>query len=148
MAEESSGSTGLGPAATVALTVAAAAVGSAIVAIVVDPQVLGGMGGTMNGHRQPLEVFTQVRLFVSTFNVLLLLVLAWSYFAVYRDMPNRFTASLLLFTAALLLYALASNPAIHLLFGFRGGPGLGPFAFLPDLFAAIAVVVLLYQSLQ
>jgi hypothetical protein len=32
--------------------------------------------------------------------------------------------------------------------GADPGDGLGPFTFLPDLFAAIAVVMLLYQSYQ
>lgn len=87
-------------------------------------------------------------MFISTFNVLVLLALLWSYAAVYRDLPNRFTGSLLLVTVALLLYALASNPVVHLLFGYGGTTGLGPFSFLPGLFAAVAVTVLLYQSFR
>ncbi|WP_231727749.1 hypothetical protein [Haloferax profundi] len=52
---------------------------------------------------------------------------------------------MLLFTAALLLYALTSSPLLSLLLGFRGS-GLGPFTFLPDLFAAVAITFLTYQS--
>lgn len=139
---------GMSPLVKVLLIVTGSAVISALVALLVDPVVLTPMGHGMGHGGVGFEPVTDVRLFISTFNVLLLLVLAWSYLAVYRDLPNRFTLSLLLFTAALLLYALASNPVVHLVFGFRGGPGLGPFAFLPDLFAAVAVTVLLYQSFQ
>lgn len=139
---------GMEPATKVGVLVGVAAVISGLVAILLDPQLVGGMGRGMGQRTHAFELVTEVRLFLSTFNVLLLVVLAWSYLMIYRDLPNRFTFSLLLFTVALLLYAVVSNPAIHLLFGYRGGPGLGPFAFLPDLFAAVAVTVLLYQSFQ
>lgn len=139
---------GMEPATKVGVIVGVAAVISGLVALLVDPQLVGGMGREMGQRTYAFELVTEVRLFLSTFNILLLVVLAWSYLMVYRDLPNRFTFSLLLFTVALLLYAVVSNPAIHLLFGYRGGPGLGPFAFLPDLFAAVAVTVLLYQSFQ
>ncbi len=138
----------LEPMTKVGAIVGTAAIISAVIALLIEPQLVSGMGRGMGQGMQSFELVTELRLFLSTFNVLLLLVLAWSYLLVYRDLPNRFTFSLLLFTVALLLYAVASNPAIHLLFGFRGGPTLGPFAFLPDLFAAVAVTVLLYQSFQ
>ena len=131
----------------VAFVVTGAVLVSALVSIFVDPHVRGpGMGPGMIG--QEAALFVQIRLFVSTFNVLVLLALTASYLRLYRDLPTRFTASLLLFSLALLLYALSASPAIQLLFGFRGGTGLGPFTFLPDLFASVAVVVLLYQSYQ
>lgn len=144
----------LGPGAKVGLIVAAAAAVSALVTIFVDPQTIGqmgrGMGPGMGPGRDPDPAtlqFENVQLFLSTFNVILLSILAGTYVQLYRQLPNRFTFSLILFSVALLLYALASNPAVHLLFGYRG-TGLGPFVFLPDLFAAVAVTVLLYQSYQ
>lgn len=96
-----------------------------------------------------LETFVRVKLLVSTFTSVILVVLVADYAALYRDLPNPFTRSLLLFALALLLYALAANPVVWLLVGFRrglAGVGLGPFVFLPDLFAAVAVVALLSQS--
>lgn len=145
---------GSSPAAKVGLIVAGAAAISALVTLLVDPQTIGQMGrgmgrGMATGMEQdpsPAQ-FGNVQLFLSTFNVILLAVLAGTYVQLYRQLPNRFTFSLILFSIALLLYALASNPAVHLLFGYRGS-GLGPFVFLPDLFAAVAVTVLLYQSYQ
>jgi hypothetical protein len=93
-----------------------------------------------------MEAVLRIKLFVTTLNVVILLALLWNYVAVYRDMPNRFTLSLLLVTAALLLYAVSSNPLLPLLLGFRHGTTLGPFVFIPDVFASVAAVVLLYQS--
>lgn len=104
-----------------------------------------GAGGTMG---TPFEPLVLVKVFLATFNLVVLLALGWSYLSLYRDLPNRFTGSLLLVTGALFLYALASNPVVSLVFGYRGDIGLGPFTFLPDLFAAVAVTVLLYQSYQ
>ena len=132
----------------VGVIVGAVAIVSGLVALFFDPALVSSMGRGMEQGMHSFELVTEVRLFLSTFNVLLLVALAWSYLMVYRDLPNQFTLSLLLFTVALLLYAVASNPLIHVLFGYRGGPTLGPFAFLPDLFAAVAVTVLLYQSFQ
>ncbi|MFB6129974.1 MAG: hypothetical protein ABEJ28_04030 [Salinigranum sp.] len=136
----------------VAVTVVAVAL-SALVALFVDlpfgPGGGPGMGPGMGPGQamgSPFGPLVQAKVFLSTFNLIVLLALGWSYLSLYRELPNGFTASLLVVTAALFLYALSSNPVIPRLFGFRGGPGLGPFTFLPDLFAAVAVVLLLYQS--
>jgi hypothetical protein len=139
----------LSPLGTLLAVVGGATVLAAIAAVLVDPVVVRPMGmGRGMGREATTAPFREVRVFISTFNVLIILALVWSYLSVYRDLPNRFTGSLLLVTGALLLYALASNPVVHLLFGFGGNTTLGPFAFLPDLFAAVAVSALLYQSLQ
>lgn len=104
------------------------------------------VGLPVHGPPIGMETVIRVKIFVTTLNVVVLLALLWNYLTVYRDMPNRFTLSLLLFTASLLLYGLSSNPLFQLAFGFRHGGTLGPFVFLPDIFASIAAVVLLYQS--
>lgn len=107
---------------------------------------LSNVGLPTHGPPVDIETIVRIKLFVTTLNVVVLLALLWNYITVYRDMPNRFTLSLLLFTVALLLYAVSSNPLLPLVLGFRHGTALGPFVFLPDVFASIAVVVLLYQS--
>ena len=99
----------------------------------------------IDGHRQ-LAFVLSVKLFVSTFNVAVLVALVATYASIYRDIPNPFTLSLILFSVALLLYAVTSNPAIQILAGVRPTPQLGVFTFLPDLFAGVAVIALLYQS--
>lgn len=112
----------------------------ALVATLVVPVLLG------RDIRPRLAFFLQVKLLVSTFNVVLLVALAYNYVRVYRDLPNPFTMSLVVFTVSLLLYAVTSNPLAAIVFGFRPQVSIGAFTFLPDLFAAVAVVVLLYQS--
>lgn len=102
--------------------------------------------GARLGRQPQLAFLLSAKLFVSTFNVVVLLALVATYVSIYRDIPNQFTLSLLLFCLALLLYALTSNPLVQIYLGFRGGVQLGFFTFLPDVFAALAVVALLYQS--
>ncbi len=99
-------------------------------------------------YRMYFEIFLGIKVFVSSFTLILLAVLLWNYLSIYWEMPNRFTLGLLIFSFALLLYAVFSNPFIPLILGFKHGVGLGPFTFLPDLFAAVAVTILLYQSYE
>lgn len=93
-----------------------------------------------------LETVLRVKVFISTLNVVLIGALLLNYVSIYRDIPNKFTLSLIIFSMALLLYAISSNPLIQVVLGFRGGVGLGPFTFLSDLFASVAIITLLYQS--
>lgn len=100
------------------------------------------------GKRPDFELFLFIKVFVSTLNIVLLIILLWNYLSIYREIPNRFTLSLMIFSLALLLYALSSNPMMTQLMGFRHGVGLGPFTFLPDIFASVAVVILLDMSYE
>lgn len=93
-----------------------------------------------------LVFLIQVKLFVTTFNLVLLLALTGSYLSLYRDLPNKYTRSMLILSVALLLYALTANPYIPYFFGFNPKPGLGPFVFLSDGFIGVAIVILFYQS--
>lgn len=86
-----------------------------------------------------------MRRFISTDTIVLRTGLAGTYARLYRDLPNRFTLSLLAFTAGLLLYALTSSPLLTLTLGYRRS-GLGPFTVLPDRFAAVAVTFLFSES--
>jgi hypothetical protein len=93
-----------------------------------------------------VELLIRMEVFFTTLNLVLLLTLAVIYVRLYRDLPNKYTASLLVLSLALLLYAFTSNPLIHDVLGFRPRPNIGPFVFLPDLFVGVAIVILLYQS--
>ncbi|GAD53584.1 hypothetical protein MBEHAL_2344 [Halarchaeum acidiphilum MH1-52-1] len=93
-----------------------------------------------------VATFVRVQFAVSTFNLVLLACLVVAYVQIYRDLPNKYTLSLLLTSVSLLLYAFSSNPLVPLAFGFPPLTGLGPFTFLPNLFVGAAVVVLFYQS--
>ncbi|MFB6267386.1 MAG: hypothetical protein ABEI31_06985 [Halodesulfurarchaeum sp.] len=87
-----------------------------------------------------------IEIVVSTFNVLFMLVLAGVYYQLYRELPNKYTVSLLVLGIALLLYGFTGHPLVHLLFGFVPRVNVGAFTFLPDLFVSAGIIVLFYQS--
>ncbi len=106
-----------------------------------------GLGKHLGMFRD-LQNLIKIKIFISTLNIILIGALLWNYTKIYKNMPNKFTLSLIIFSISLLLYAISSNPLIHVILGFRGGPGLGPFTFLPDLFATAAIITLLHQTLK
>jgi len=97
--------------------------------------------------RGDIELFYTAKTVVSTVNATLLVFLLITYIDIYRKTQSEFTIGLIIFSMVLLLYALASNPLIHWIFGFRA-LGLGPFAMLPDLFTCIALAVLIYLTFK
>jgi hypothetical protein len=92
-----------------------------------------------------IEFFYTAKTVVSTVNVTLSIFLLLIYVNIYRKTQSEFTIGLIIFSAVFLLNALASNPLVIWVFGFRPF-GLGPFALLPDLFTFGALAVLLYLS--
>ena len=98
------------------------------------------------GPNDWVRTLVRVEFTVTTVNFLLLAFLTWSYIDIYRELPNKYTRSLVLLSVSLLFYAFTSNPLVHVLFGFAPRPNIGPFAFVPDLFVGVAIVVLIYQS--
>jgi len=94
-----------------------------------------------------IEFFYVAKTVVSTINIVLLVSLLIIYADIYVKTRAEFTIGLMIFSAALLLYAIASNPMVVSIFGFRMF-GLGPFALLPDLFTFAALMALLYLSVR
>jgi hypothetical protein len=94
-----------------------------------------------------IEFFYTAQTVVSTINVTLSVFLLLTYISIYRKTRSEFTIGLVIFSMVFLLNALASNPLVMWAFGFRAF-GLGPFALLPDLFALVALGVLLYLSVR
>ncbi|MCX8205028.1 MAG: hypothetical protein N3H31_05205 [Candidatus Nezhaarchaeota archaeon] len=94
-----------------------------------------------------VEFFYIANAVVSTLNAALLAILLVIYIDVYRRTKSDFTIGLVVFSVALFLYALTSNPLLALAFGFRP-LGLGPFVLLPSLFTLAAIVILLYLSIK
>jgi hypothetical protein len=94
-----------------------------------------------------IEFFYTAKTVVSMINATLLVFLLLTYIDIYRKTRSEFTIGLTIFSGVLLLNALASNPLVIWIFGFRP-VGLGPFAFLPDLFTFGALVILLYLSVK
>jgi hypothetical protein len=94
-----------------------------------------------------IEVYYSVKTLISTVNAAILIFLFISYIDIYIRTKSEFTVWLIIFSIILLLNALASNPLVHLIFGFHAF-GLGPFAMLPDLFTLGALAVLLYMTVK
>jgi len=94
-----------------------------------------------------LEYFYTIKVVVSSVNVTLVLILLFTYIDIYRRTKSSFTIGLIIFSIILLLYTVTSNPILQWPFGFRAF-GLGPFAMLPDLFACVALSVLVYLSVK
>lgn len=99
------------------------------------------------GNPADIELFYVARTVISTINVALLIVLVINYAGIYLKLRSEFTIGLLIIAIAFLIKDLTSSPLVVGAFGF-GLFGLGPFAFLPDLFELIALSALLYLSIK
>jgi hypothetical protein len=92
-----------------------------------------------------LRMYFMVRGIISTVNAGLVIFLLLTYVQIYLKTRAKFTMGLIIFTIALLLYAVTSNPLLHIMFGPYS---LGFFQALPELFTTIAVVIMLYLSMK
>ncbi len=93
------------------------------------------------------EFYYIAKTVISSVNVTLIIILLATYVSLYKKTRSEFVIGLILFALIFLLYALVSNPIMQFVFGFQAF-GLGPFAMLPDLFASLALGVLLYLTLE
>ena len=94
-----------------------------------------------------LEFYYFARTVFSTINIVLLIVLIINYASIFIKTKSEFTVGLLLFAAFFLMKDIAWSPFVVSIAGFNVF-GLGPFAFLPDLFELVALSVLLYLSIK
>jgi len=126
--------------------IVAAAVMVGILAYVIASRSGFTVGRGMGQHQAgDLEIYYMIKAVLASVNAFMLIVLSSFYWKVYRDTGLEFSLGLVIFSFALLLYSLVSNPLLVGLMGFRGS-GLGPFAMLPDLFTCIASFTLLIIS--
>jgi hypothetical protein len=91
------------------------------------------------------DLFILTKTFMSFFTAAILLGVVATYLRLYRALPNRFTRTLLVITVSLLLYAIWANPVVWVVFGVEP-TGIGLFTVLPDVFTALAAIMLLQQS--
>jgi hypothetical protein len=94
-----------------------------------------------------IELYYIIKTIISAINITILIFLLITYIGIYRKTKSEFTIGLIIFSMILLLNVLASSPFVIQGFGFRL-LGLGPFAMLPDLFTCIALIILLYLSVE
>jgi len=93
------------------------------------------------------ELYYTARTILSTINIVLTVILIFNYASLYHKTKSEFTIGLLLFATFFLIKDIAWSPFVIGLAGF-GIFGLGPFAFLPDLFEMAALLVLFYLSVK
>lgn len=93
------------------------------------------------------EYFYVVFSIISTINIALLIIVLITYLNIYSKTHSSFTVGLIIFALAFLVKDILASPFVIGLFSFRAY-GLGPFAFLPDLFEMAALSVLLYLSIK
>ena len=105
--------------------------------------------GTRSSRINPadIELYYVARTVFSSINIVLLIVLIINYLSIYLKTKSEFTIGQMFFSAFLLIKDLTWSPFVIGWFGF-GLFGLGPFAFLPDLFELVALSVLLYMSVE
>ncbi len=101
----------------------------------------------VNSPAGDFELYYMARTILSTVNIVLTAVLIFNYVNIYVKTKSEFTFGLLLFAVMLLIKDITLNPIIIGLGGFFVY-GLGPFAFLPDLFEMTALLVLFYLSVK
>jgi hypothetical protein len=94
-----------------------------------------------------LDFYYVARTIFSTLNIVLLVVLIINYVSIYLKTHSEFTIGLTLFAVFFLIKDIAWSPFVVHLAGFDVF-GLGPFAFLPDLFELIGLSMLLYLTVR
>jgi hypothetical protein len=94
-----------------------------------------------------IELYYIARTVFSTINIVLTLVLIANYVSIYLKTKSQFTIGLTLFASFFLIKDITWSPFVIGFAGF-GTFGLGPFAFLPDLFEMAALLVLFYLSVR
>jgi hypothetical protein len=93
------------------------------------------------------ELYYMARTILSTINIVLTVILIFNYASIYHKTKSQFSIGLVLFATFFLIKDVAWSPFVIGLAGF-GTFGLGPFAFLPDLFEMSALLVLFYLSVR
>lgn len=97
-------------------------------------------------RRQPFgeEIFFITANFLSLTTFLLSAYLTFVYLKDYLELRSRFTFGILLVIISLMMFALTSNPFVHVLLAVYGVRGI--FPAVPYLFATIALAILAWIS--
>ena len=95
---------------------------------------------------EELQTYFTVKTIVSMMNAGLSAIVLIVYAEIYVKTRAQFTIGLVILSAVLFIYAIASNPLLHAL-SFQVY-GIGLVGALPDLFTTVATVVLLYLSME
>jgi magnesium-transporting ATPase (P-type) len=99
------------------------------------------------GERAPppsANIYFDLMSILSLSMLLLSCYLSYIYLRDYLELKSGFTLGLLTAVIALMMFALTSNPLIHVLFGVYGR--MGAFSLLPYLFATTSLAILCWLS--
>lgn len=92
-----------------------------------------------------LENVVVVKVFFTSFNIILLSILVRDYLKIYKEIPTPMSRGLAIFSVSLLFYAVTSSPIAHVIIGYEA-VRLGFFTFIPDMFVSLAATILMYQN--
>ena len=101
---------------------------------------------TLREFERRIEMFVTGRIVVSSINILLYGYITYFYIRLYMDNKSKFSLGLTALSIALLIYSVTSNPYIMQLTRRRDPLWMGVFNFLPDIFATLAALIMVYLS--
>ncbi|MBI5001730.1 MAG: hypothetical protein HZB92_09470 [Euryarchaeota archaeon] len=93
------------------------------------------------------DIYVRASTLIISANLAVAVVLMVVYVFIYKEVPSKFTLTLLLVMVTLVLYSATSNPLLHAACGFWHA-NTNYLTILPDIFAAVALWALAYVSLE
>ena len=101
---------------------------------------------TLAEFERQIENYITFRIILSNLNMVFYGYLLFMYVQLYNETHSKFSMGLVALSSTLLIYSLLSNPLI--LGFFRGSEHIwfSVFNSLPDIFASVAAVIMIYLS--
>ncbi len=112
--------------------------------VVVDATLPFKKWGPRSETAELMQNLFLVHIALSSAMILLSLYLMFIYLKDYLQLKSKFTLGLLIAVFSFMLFAISTNPALHVFLGVYGSRGL--FTLIPYLFATIALAVLVWVS--
>ncbi len=102
------------------------------------------LGSMLPQVSQGESIFTRIIPFLTVVNVLLIMILLYTYAKAYMKMNSGFTLGILLFISCLLMFVVVSNHTLLRMLNFDKGSVFMDMVAM--LFATISLAILLYIS--
>jgi hypothetical protein len=101
---------------------------------------------TLERLEQQIENYIKFRIVISGLNIILYTYILAMYVQLYQETKSKFSMGLVALSSVLLIYSISSNPIV--LFYLRGTEPawLNIFNTLPDVFASIAAIIMIYLT--
>jgi hypothetical protein len=104
-----------------------------------DPELL-------HKFEKQIENFVRFRVLFSSLNLILYGYLLFLYVQLYRETSSKFSLGLMALSSVLIIYAISSNPLILQMFRGPNPIWFSVFNFVPDIFASIAAIIMIYLT--